>query len=150
MARKSKYNPETFPLLAEKYAREGMIDKEIAKCLGIVLSTFYDYQKKYSEFSNAIKEGKAPVNFMVEKALLKRAQGYTYEETTKVMTLDKKGSPEVKEIRKVTKEVIPSVAAQEFWLKNREPDKWRDKTEVEHSGDVVENHKITYSDLNDD
>ncbi|MDD5356326.1 MAG: hypothetical protein PHY56_07320, partial [Candidatus Omnitrophica bacterium] len=35
---------------------------------------------------------------------------------------------------KVTvKEVIPDVTAQIFWLKNRQPDKWRDKQEVEHS-----------------
>lgn len=32
------------------------------------------------------------------------------------------------------KEIAPDVTAQIFWLKNRRPDKWRDKQEIEHSG----------------
>ena len=31
----------------------------------------------------------------------------------------------------VTKEVQPDVTAQIFWLKNRKPDKWRDRPEQE-------------------
>jgi len=34
----------------------------------------------------------------------------------------------------VTKEVQPDTTAQIFWLKNRRPEAWRDKQEVEHSG----------------
>lgn len=152
MARRTKYNPDTFPLLAEGHAREGMIDKDIARKLGIHIATFYRYEIKYGEFSDAIKRGKSPVDFEVENSLLKRAKGYTYEETTKVMTVDNEGKPIVKEIRSVKKEIIPDVGAQAFWLKNRNPEKWRDKRDIEHSGEVkgTQTHEITYSDLNDD
>jgi hypothetical protein len=35
----------------------------------------------------------------------------------------------------VTKEVLPDVAAQFIWLKNRKPDKWRDKPEEANAKD---------------
>ncbi|MGF7049144.1 5-methylcytosine-specific restriction endonuclease McrA [Paenibacillus sp. DS2015] len=34
----------------------------------------------------------------------------------------------------VTKEVQPDVVAQIFWLKNRRPDRWRDRQDINHSG----------------
>lgn len=46
--------------------------------------------------------------------------------------------PKTKEVlaeRKV-KEVVPDTTAQIFWLKNRRPDKWRDKQDMELSGEV--------------
>ena len=46
MGRKRKYNDD-FPLLAEDYARRGMIDKEIARLLGISETLFYEYKKKF-------------------------------------------------------------------------------------------------------
>ena len=152
MARKTKYDPNTFPLLAEGFAREGLRDIDIAKKMGISKTSLYKYEIEYSEFSDAIKRGKSPVDVEVENSLLKRAKGYSYEEVTKIMSLDKKGNPQLKETKVVKKEVMPDVGAQAFWLKNRKPDKWRDKHDVEHSGEIKgeQTHKITYSDLNDD
>lgn len=39
----------------------------------------------------------------------------------------------------VEKYAKPHTTAQIFWLKNRKPDVWRDKTEqaIEHSGQVI-------------
>lgn len=138
---KSKYN-DNFPLLAENYAQQGLIDEEIAAKLGIAVCTFYEYQKKYSEFSEAIKRGKKPVDVEVEKSLLKRAKGYEYEETTveykPPQSEDEKAKP-IK-VKKTKKEVIPDVTAQIFWLKNRQPDKWRDKQDI----DAIVKGKIMY------
>nr|DAV18236.1 MAG TPA: terminase small subunit [Caudoviricetes sp.] len=36
--------------------------------------------------------------------------------------------------KKVTKHVAPDTGAAAFWLKNRKPNVWRDKQEVEHTG----------------
>ena len=52
---KTKYKPDTFPLLAEKYARDGLNDHQIACNLGISTATFYAYQNKYREFEEAVK-----------------------------------------------------------------------------------------------
>ena len=38
--------------------------------------------------------------------------------------------------KEVTKEVVPDTTAQIFWLKNRKPNEWRDKKDIEHSGEV--------------
>ena len=67
----------------------------------------------------------------VENALLKRALGYSYEEVTKEICEDPEtGNLEMKITKKVRKEVVPDTTAQIFWLKNRKPDVWRDKHEV--------------------
>jgi len=127
---KLKYNDD-FPLLAEDYARKGMTDKEIFKKLGISKDAFYRYQKLYKDFYDALKRGKAPVDVEVENALLKRAKGYEYEETTVEFKPGKKDDKKAKpvKVKKVTKHVIPDTTAEIFWLKNRRPKDWRDKHE---------------------
>jgi hypothetical protein len=131
---KIKYN-DTFPLRAEDMARKGLIDKQIAKNLGISHETLYQYQKKFPEFSDALKRGKAPVDVEVENALLKRAKGFEYEEVHTEYRL-KSGETEpgakaeptlVKRIKKV---VVPDVTACIFWLKNRRKDEWRDMRDL--------------------
>jgi hypothetical protein len=144
---KKKYNPKTFPKRAEKYARDGLIDIQIAAKLGISHDTYYKYQKEHPEFSEAIKRGKSVIDQDVENALLKRALGYEYDEIrteifedqNQAKTGDKKTDKAgtKKHVTKVTKKVLSDSTAAIFWLKNRRPDLWRDKQEVEHSGNVT-------------
>ena len=136
---KPKYE-DTFPLRAEGYAREGLTDKQIAKNLGISHETLYQYQKKHSEFSDALKRGKAPVDIEVENALLKRARGYEIEEVTveyKPGKDGKDGEEKAKptSIKKVKKQVLPDPTSMIFWLKNRLRKKWRDDRALMLSGD---------------
>lgn len=135
-------------VLIEGWAREGLTDEQIAEKLGIATSTLYDYKNKYSEFSEALKRGKEVIDFEVENALLKRALGYEYTEVTQERTVrkDEKGNVitdihglpcyEMVVTKTVKKEVIPDTTAQIFWLKNRKPNEWRDKRDVEHSGAI--------------
>ena len=102
--------------------------------MGISRTTFYAWMKAYPVISDAIKEGKAPVDVQVEDALLKRAKGYSYKETYVEYGLseterDENGAPKkiIKNVRVVEKEVPPDVGAAALWLKNRRPDKWRDR-----------------------
>lgn len=119
-------------ILVEGWARDGLTDELIAEKLGIATSTLYEYKKKYSEFSEALKRGKDVIDRQVENALLKRALGYAYVETTR--ELDNDGRLVV--TKEVTKEVNPDTTAQIFWLKNRKPKSWRDKQEIEHTGET--------------
>ena len=48
--------------------------------------------------------------------------------------------------KETTKEVVPDTTAQIFWLKNRKPDMWRDKQNVEVSG-TLETEKTKLDDL---
>lgn len=84
----------------------------------------------------ALKEGKAPVDFEVENALLKSALGYfiTVKEPIKVRTeKQKQGEGKIVEehIEYAEKQIYipPQTVAQIFWLKNRKPDQWKDKRE---------------------
>lgn len=112
----------------EGWARDGLTDEQIAYNVGISRSTLNSWKDKYSNISDTLKRGKEVIDRQVENALLKRALGYEYTETTReyIPELD-----EMKTTKKVTKQVAPDTTAQIFWLKNRKPDKWRDKREVE-------------------
>ena len=121
-------------MLLEGWARDGLTDEQIAHNIGINVKTLWDWKVRFDPICNAIKKGKAPVDIQVENALLKRALGYEYEEVTTEITetpyIDKKGKERVrkqKHVKKTKKIVLPDTTAQIFWLKNRRPDKWRDK-----------------------
>ena len=112
-------------LLLEGWARDGLTDEQIAHNMGISRSTLNQWKEKYSDISDTLKKGKEVVDLQVENALLKRALGYHYDEVTTENGI---------ETKRVTKEVIPDTTAQIFWLKNRRPDKWRDKQDLQVSG----------------
>ena len=127
---KGKYQkwlePESLILL-EGWARDGLTDEQIAHNMGITVKTLWVWKNKYGKLCNALKKGKQVVDTIVENALLKRALGYRYDEVTIEDGI---------ETKRVTKEVQPDTTAQIFWLKNRRPDKWRDKQNVEVSGSL--------------
>lgn len=111
-------------LRLQGWARDGLSDEQIAANMGITDSTFYEWKKKYSEISEALKEGKDTVDRQVENALLKSALGYKYDEVTKELRDD-----ELVVTKVVHKEVQPNTTAQIFWLKNRKRLEWRDRVE---------------------
>lgn len=130
---KSKYDTHVEPklVLIEAWARDGLIDEQIAKNLGVSYATFKIYKKQYKPLSDALKKGKEVIDLEVENALLKRALGYKYTEITKENVEEK-----MVVTKEVTKEVVPDTTAQIFWLKNRKPNDWRDKKDIEHSGNI--------------
>ena len=111
--------------MLEAWARDGLIDKQIADKIGISATTLYNWRNKYPEINKALTGGKDIADAKVENALFKRALGYTYEETRREGV---KGGPA--KITITTKTVPPDVTAQIFWLSNRKPDKWRKKVEA--------------------
>ncbi|MGN0348226.1 MAG: transposase [Roseburia sp.] len=120
--------------MIEGWARDGLTDMQIAENIGISKQTFYEWKRKYADFSDSLKKGKEVVDRQVENALLKRALGYKYKETTRERVTDKETGEGVLVITKVVeKEVIPDTTAQIFWLKNRKPEQWRDKRVVDDS-----------------
>lgn len=126
---KGKYQEWLEPeklILIEGWARDGLTDEQIAHNIGISKQTFYDWKKKYADFSDSLKKGKEVVDRLVENALLKRALGYEYEEVSEKYEMG------IMTERKVTKkQVVPDTTAQIFWLKNRKAEEWRDKRSVE-------------------
>lgn len=134
VARKGKYEYWITPeglLKIEGWARDGLVDEQIAENIGIRAGTLYDWKNRFPDISEALKKGKEVVDRQVENALLKRALGYTYEETTREPVLNPDtGKIELTVTKVVTKQAIPDTTAQIFWLKNRKPEIWRDKREI--------------------
>lgn len=150
MGAKPKYTEWLTPdglLRIEGWARDGLSLAQIAHNVGVADSTFRRWKEENEALSAAIKRGNAPVDLEVENAMLKSALGHkeTVRKAIKVKTEKQKvGEGKIVEehIEYVDEEVYipPQVPAQIFWLKNRKPDRWRDKpqptqgTEVQDDG----------------
>ena len=57
--------------MIEGWARDGLTDEQIAKNIGISKQTFYDWKKKYAEFSDSLKNGTEVIDIQGEQELLK-------------------------------------------------------------------------------
>ena len=138
---KGKYQEWLTPeglLRIEGWARDGLTDEQIAKNIGITRETLRVWCNTYSAISDTLKRGKEVVDREVENALFERALGGTHEvkKTFKVKRTfyDEEGRKcEKEELKTGIDEVyIPGdTIAQIFWLKNRKPDQWRDKQEIQ-------------------
>jgi len=131
--RPTKYDSSWHPELVFLLARDGLTDKQIADRLGVARSTFDEWKKRHPGFKEHLMAGKKEPDDLVEKCLFQRATGYNYVEER---VLINEGKPVVV---KVMKHEPPEKTSMIFWLKNRRPNKWRDK----HDIDVNENINIT-------
>lgn len=139
--RKSKYETNVQPRLLEiaAWCRDGLTDKEIAEKLDIGLDSFYRYKKDFSEFSDTLKETKEIADIKVENSLNRNANGYDYEEEVVVMKKEIFYNEQGKKQKEVVYPVTVSLTkhkeaetkAQQFWLQNRKPEKWRNQAQVE-------------------
>lgn len=128
MAKYTEWLTEEGLIKINGWARDGLIDEQIATNIGVSYSTFRDWKKKFPALSAALKNGKEVVDRQVENALFKSAVGFIYEEETVTNAGD------VVLVKKYSK---PNTTAQIFWLKNRKRNQWADKSEVEVAGTVV-------------
>lgn len=120
--------------LLQAWARDGLTNEQIAHNIGVHIDTLFEWRKKYPEISESLKKGREVVDIEVENALYKKALGYNVpvKKAFKVKDVIYKDGKKVRETEKIeyaTEEIhIPAdTTAQIFWLKNRKPDKWRDK-----------------------
>lgn len=128
---KTKYNPDTFPIIVSALAEHGKTDEEIAASLGVSRDTFHKWRKKYPELKEVTDNGKAIADKVVEDSLYNRANGYSAKEKKIVKNPDGTVRQEITE-----KFIAPDTTACIFWLKNRKPKEWRDKQEIEHNGGI--------------
>lgn len=60
-------------ILLEGWARDGLTEKQIAKNMGVSLTSLKKYKNDYPTIMTALKKGKAVIDYEVENALLKNA-----------------------------------------------------------------------------
>jgi len=129
-AANSKWSDSLKPVILN-LARRGKTNSEIAMLLGVCEATFYYWLKNYApDLSESLKEAIADPVSNVEKALYERAMGYSCQETKVHMT--KSG---VIKTRDVIKHYPPSETAMKYYLGNKKPEDWKEKREVEVTGD---------------
>ena len=111
--------------------RDGAIDADIANSLKVSLDTFYKYLRNNKDFHDKVWELKWEFDTeVIEESIKKRANGYEYEELHTEVSEDINGQQK-KTVRKTKKFIPPDTTALIFILKNRKPNKWRDKQEVD-------------------
>ena len=103
-----------------------MIDRDMAEFIGIAESTFNKWKIDHPEFAAALERGKKVPDDEVVAALMKSAMGYFVDEITQ----HRNATGEVTSTTLAHRWIVPSVGAQCFWLKNRDPEIWRDRHEI--------------------
>lgn len=133
------YDPIRFPHMANILCKEyGFTNAQMAKVFGVSVKTVNMWMTTHEEFKIAARAGRDEFDTVkVENALLKIALGYEFEETTTkatyVMGKDKEGKDvkvPAREVSTTIKQVAPNAKAIQFWLTNRQAERWRNVTNV--------------------
>lgn len=110
----------------------GATDAELGQIFDVSEQTINNWKKAHPEFKDALDRGKLGADSRVAERLYQRACGFEHE-AVKIVADAKTGA---EHIVPYTERYPPDTVAAIFWLKNRQRGKWRDKQEVEHSGEV--------------
>ncbi|HDY68068.1 MAG TPA: hypothetical protein ENH85_09775 [Candidatus Scalindua sp.] len=109
------------------YAQSGYTDEELARIFDVTRTTIGNWKNSYPEFFDTLKSGKLIADSKVEASLYQRACGYSHPE---IHISNYQGR-----ITKthIIKHYPPDPVSMIFWLKNRKPKDWREKTPDEKS-----------------
>lgn len=121
--RPPRYRKE-FCIQAAKLCKLGAIDTDLADFFGVCEKTINNWKEKYPEFLQSINKEKYYSNDKVKRSLYERALGYSHPD---VHISNYQGKITVTDIEK---HYPPDTGAAFIWLKNRDPENWRDKHEV--------------------
>lgn len=115
---------QEYALIALRFMMLGATIEDLAELIGVSRTTIYNWQEDNKKFSTAISGGRNYADANVASRLYQRAMGYTHEaEEIKVADGVIHRVP-------VTKHYPPDPQSAMFWLKNRQPELWKDKVEV--------------------
>lgn len=133
--RKSTFNSKIQETIL-RLIQDGRTDDQIADVIGVSRRTLSNWKGKHPELLHAVREAKLSADELVEASLFSRAVGYTHAEE-KVFCHE--GMITTHETQK---HYPPDTTAAMFWLRNRQPKRWKEKTE----GDVNVNNFGNLSD----
>lgn len=118
----SKYKPE-YDEQAYKLCLLGMTDKKLAEFFEVTEQTINNWKNDHPTFFESLKRGKGLADADVAHSLYNRALGYEHEAD------DIKVVEGAIVITPTIKRYPPDATSAIFWLKNRQPEVWRDKPE---------------------
>lgn len=126
--RPTKYKSE-YCEQVEKLCKLGATDKEIAEFFEVSEDTIHEWKHVHKEFSESLKAGKALADANIAERLYQKAMGFEHDSEEIKVVSDGQGEGSSIVRVPVRKIYPPDTTAAIFWLKNRQKDKWRDKTE---------------------
>lgn len=121
---------EEYNLQAEKLCKLGATDAELAEFFEVTETTINNWKEVYPLFFESIKKGKILADAEIGERLFQRAMGYKHQDVDIKMY-----EGQIIETPLI-KYYPPDTTAAIFWLKNRQPNKWRDRKEVGLDGKV--------------
>lgn len=122
--RPSKYKPE-FCEQGAKLCKLGATDREMAEFFKVSEATFHLWKSVHPEFSESLKLAKEEADNRVEQSLYRRALGYSHDS---VHVSNYQGEVT---LTPIVEHFPPDTTACIFWLKNRKPEVWRDKSDID-------------------
>jgi hypothetical protein len=131
LGRPLEYSADLIPVVKD-FSDSGLSQEQMAQLLRIATQTLWDWMKKNPDFSDAVKGGKGISDDKVERSLYERALGYSHPED---QIFQFQGSPV---IVPTVKHYPPDATSAIFWLKNRRPENWRERLELEIVGKLNE------------
>lgn len=106
-------------------ATKGATDVEMAEVAGVGISTFMAWKGRHESFREALKDAKEIADMFVEASLYRRATGYSHP-AIKFFCYEG-----VIQTEEYIEHYPPDSTACIFWLKNRQPKRWREKHEIQ-------------------
>jgi hypothetical protein len=119
---------EVYNAQVTKLGMLGYTDKEMAAFFSVSERTLNAWKGLYPLFMQSLKAGKEVADMEVTASLYQRAVGYSHIETKvfnnqgEILTHD------------VKKQYPPDPISIQYWLNNRQKDKWRSKVETAEEG----------------
>lgn len=127
--RVTEYNPEFHDHEGYLFALQGKTTEEIASLFGIGRTTIKRWFKEFPSFWTSVNRGRAFADARVAEGLFKRATGFEIDTVKHFVVSTGDFKQKVEEVKTKTY-YPPDPGAAMNWLKNRDPDNWRDKIEV--------------------
>lgn len=112
---------------AYKLCLLGATDAKIADFFGVCEATINNWKLAHPEFLESLKRGKISADAEIAESLFHRGKGYSHTEN-KIFQYE--GTPI---IVPTVKHYPPDTAACMAWLKNRQPEVWRERQEANQS-----------------
>jgi len=127
------------------YSSQAMSNKDIAAALGISEATFYVRMAQDQKFKQAYEAGINNRKYSLEKALLKRAEGYDAQEKETISD----GEGNIIKVKTTQKSYVPDTTALIFSLKNLYSDKYKEivQTQTDININVNQIHQLSDDEL---
>lgn len=116
--------------MAFRHALLGATDRDLAELFCVDVATVNRWKIAQPAFCESLKKGKKEADAKVANCLFGRATGYDHDDVD-IRTVSVGDGCSQIVLTPFVKHHPPDVTAQIFWLKNRQPERFRDRPQVE-------------------